>query len=83
MRKIIYILLLLSFSTYAKAGDNKTVTLITSGQGKTQDEAKQNALRNAIEQAFGAFISSHTEVINDNLVKDEIISVRNCNIQKY
>ena len=83
MRKIIYILLLLSFSTYAKAGDNKTVTLITSGQGKTQDEAKQNALRNAIEQAFGAFISSHTEVINDNLVKDEIISVSNGNIQKY
>ena len=83
MKKIIYTFLLLCVFSYAKAGDNKTVTLITSGQGKTQDEAKQNALRNAIEQAFGAFISSHTEVVNDNLVKDEIISVSNGNIQKY
>jgi hypothetical protein len=74
---------LLSFFTYAKAGDNKTVTLIVSGQGKTQDQAKQSALRNAIEQAFGAFISSHTEIVNDNLIKDEIISVSNGNIQKY
>jgi hypothetical protein len=83
MRKIIYILFFLSVSTYAKSGDDKTVSLVTTGQGKTQDEAKQNALRNAIEQAFGAFISSHTEVVNDNLVKDEIISVSNGNIQKY
>jgi hypothetical protein len=83
MKKIIYTFLMLCVFTSVKAGDNKTVTLITSGQGKTQDEAKQNALRNAIEQAFGAFISSHTEVVNDNLVKDEIISVSNGNIQKY
>jgi hypothetical protein len=83
MKKFVYLLILLSFFSYAKAGDNKTVSLITSGQGKTKDAAKYNALRNAIEQAFGAFISSHTEVVNDNLVKDEIISVSNGNIQKY
>ncbi len=83
MHKFVHTILFLFIFTYAKAGDNKIVTLITSGQGKTPDEAKQNALRNAIEQAFGAFISSHTEVVNDNLVKDEIISVSNGNIQKY
>jgi len=83
MRKIFHTLLLLFIFTYANAADDKTVTLITSGQGKTQDEAKQSALRNAIEQAFGAFISSHTEVVNDNLIKDEIISVTNGNIKSY
>ena len=62
---------------------NKTVTLVVSGQGKTQDEAKQNALRSAIEQAFGTFISSKTEILNDNLVKDEIVSISNGNIQKF
>jgi hypothetical protein len=40
-------------------------------------------LRSAIEQAFGAFISSKTEILNDNLVKDEIVSVSNGNIQKF
>ena len=62
---------------------NKTVTLTVSGTGKTLEEAKLNALRSAIEQAFGAFISSKTEILNDNLVKDEIISVSNGNVQKY
>jgi hypothetical protein len=63
--------------------DNKTVTLTVSGTGKTIEEARLNALRSAIEQAFGAFISSKTEILNDNLVKDEIVSVTNGNIQKF
>ena len=36
---------------------DKTVTLTVSGTGKTLEEARLNALRSAIEQAFGAFIS--------------------------
>jgi hypothetical protein len=83
MKKIYIVLLLLIQTLFSKAEEIKSVTLITSGQGKTQDEAKQNALRNAIEQTFGAFISSHTEIVNDNVVKDEIISVSNGNIEKY
>jgi hypothetical protein len=63
--------------------NNKTVTLTVSGTGKTIEEARLNALRSAIEQAFGAFISSKTEILNDNLVKDEIVSIANGNVQKY
>ena len=82
MKKLIFpILLILSFNLIAQ--EDKTVTLTVSGQGKTQDEAKQNALRSAIEQAFGAFISSKTEILNDELVKDEIVSVSSGNIQKF
>jgi hypothetical protein len=83
MKKLIFIALLLNISVITYAQDDKTVTLVVSGQGKTQDEAKQNALRSAIEQAFGTFISSKTEILNDNLVKDEIVSVANGNIQKF
>jgi len=82
MKKLL-LLLTLAFTLTANAQDDKTVTLVVSGQGKTQDEAKQNALRSAIEQAFGTFISSKTEILNDNLVKDEIVSVSNGNIQKF
>ena len=39
-KRIIPLFLLLCFITYAKAGDNKIVTLITSGQGKTSDEVE-------------------------------------------
>ncbi len=62
---------------------DKTITITASGSGKTQDEARKMALRSAIEQAFGMFISSKTEILNDNLVKDEIVSVTNGNIQKF
>jgi hypothetical protein len=82
MKKLIlFLALIINLSAFSQ--DDKTVTLVVSGQGKTQDEAKQNALRSAIEQAFGTFISSKTEILNDNLVKDEIVSISNGNIQKF
>jgi hypothetical protein len=62
---------------------DKTVAITVSGSGKTQDDAKQSALRSAIEQAFGAFISSKTEILNDKLVADQIASVANGNIQSF
>lgn len=83
MKNIFFFTIALLFALNIQAQDDKTVTLVVSGQGKTQDEAKQNALRSAIEQAFGTFISSKTEILNDSLVKDEIVSVSNGNIQKF
>lgn len=82
MKKIILIFVLL-LNIACIAQEDKTVTLTVSGTGKSIEEAKTNALRSAIEQAFGAFISSKTEILNDNLVKDEIVSVANGNIQKF
>jgi hypothetical protein len=67
---------------YSQTTEN-IVTLTTSGTGKTIEEAKNNALRSAIEQAFGAFISSKTEILNDEIVSDQITSVASGNIQKY
>jgi len=86
MKKFLVVILSITMSVYAHylfAQDNKTVTINASGSGKTQDAALQDALRNAIEQAFGAFISSKTEILNDQLLVDEIKSISNGNIQKY
>ena len=67
----------------AQTEDDKTVTLTVTGTGSTSDEAKEKALRNAIEQAFGAFISSRTEILNDELISDQITSIASGNIKSY
>jgi len=82
--KKLFLVLLVVFSLVANAQDaDKTVSITVSGSGKTQDEAKQSAFRSAIEQAFGAFISSKTEILNDRVVADQMASVANGNIQSF
>ena len=71
MKKLL-LLLTVSFSISASAQDDKTVTLTVSGQGKTQDEAKQVALRSAIEQAFGGWDKANKEHFADGALYDQI-----------
>ena len=67
-----------------KNGDvGTTITLVTSGTGDTKEEATKNALRSALEQTYGAFVSANSQVVNDELVKDEIVSISTGNIVSY
>ena len=60
------------------------VELIVTGEGRNKNEAIMSALRSGIEQSFGAFVSSDTRILNDNVVvKDEIISISSGNVKKY
>lgn len=61
----------------------KTVSLITTGTGTTKENATSNALRTAIEKTFGTFVSANTSVVNDDLVKDEIVTVTSGNVASY
>jgi hypothetical protein len=76
------VLTFFSFGVFAQT-DNKDVSITSSGSGKTLDDAKQGALRSATEQAFGAFISSKTEMFNDEVVADQMASVSSGNIKSY
>mgnify|MGYP000728933584 FL=1 len=79
--KKLFLLIFFCFGIFhLKAQD---VKVISSGQGTTQDEATRVALRNALEDAFGAFISSSSKIENDILVSDEIVSLTQGNIKKY
>jgi len=62
---------------------DKAVTITASGSGKTLEDAKQAALRSTTEQAFGAFISSKTEMFNDQVVADQMASVSSGNIKSF
>jgi hypothetical protein len=71
-----------TFVLFAQDAD-KAVTITASGSGKTLEDAKQAALRSATEQAFGAFISSKTEMFNDQVVADQMASVSSGNIKSF
>jgi len=84
--RIKILLVLFSFAIFSSAtaqDENKNVSITVSGSGKTLDDAKQSALRSAIEQAYGSFISAKTEIFNDQVVADQMASVSSGNIQSY
>lgn len=62
---------------------NEEVTLVASGKASDSEKAITIALRSAIEQAYGTFVSANTTILNDNLVKDEIVTISNGNIKSY
>ena len=66
--------------SYTKT-DEATLTVL--GSGETEEKATLQALRSAIEQTYGTFVSSNTTILNDELVKDEIVSVSSGNVKNY
>ena len=62
---------------------NDEVTLVASGKASDSEKAITIALRSAIEQAYGTFVSANTTILNDKLVKDEIVTISNGNIKSY
>lgn len=59
------------------------IALVVNGEGPNKTEATKNALRSAIEQAYGTFVSANTSIVNDELVRDEIATVASGNIKSY
>ncbi len=91
MKSILKLLLVLSMSLSSTpifaqsegSSSKEEITLTVSSDGPTKDEALKNALRTAIEQAYGAFVSANTTILNDEVVKDEIVTISNGAIKEY
>ncbi|MDE6340057.1 MAG: hypothetical protein K2K97_09790, partial [Muribaculaceae bacterium] len=69
--------------TSRPASKNEEIVLTVTSDGPTLDDALKNALRTAIEQAYGAFVSANTTILNDDIVKDEIVTISNGSIKEY
>ena len=82
MKKLLSIVaaILFAATTFAQVDE---VTLTTIGNGRTEDEATLRALRNALEQTFGTFVSANTSIVNDELVRDEIAATSKGNVKSY
>ena len=72
--------IMIAATTFAQVDE---VTLTVIGTGSTKEQAVSQALRSAIEQSFGTFVSANTSIVNDKLTKDEIVSISSGNIKKY
>lgn len=85
IKHIIYFVIfsLCIFSSVTLSAKNEDVTLIVTSDGTSKDDAIKNALRLAVEQTYGVFVSSNTSLLNDELIKDEIATVASGNIKKY
>ncbi len=86
---IITLLLGTSLKLYPKANkeqqitESQSITLIVMGEGKTKDEATKVALKSAIEQTFGTFVSANTTILNDENITEEITAISSGNITSY
>lgn len=82
MKKILLSLVAIIFAANSFAQANE-VTLPAIGTGENEEKATLQALRSAIEQTFGAFVSANTTILNDEIVQDEIVSISTGNVTKY
>ena len=76
---ISYIFLFLAILTTSA----QNIIVFGEGNGKNTETAVRNALKSALEQAYGTFISSDTEIFNDEVVADDIVSLQYGNVQSY
>lgn len=63
--------------------EDDDIEVIASADGSTKEQATLSALRSALEQAYGTFVSSNTQILNEELVKDEIVSIASGNIKHF
>lgn len=82
MKKLLSVIAAILFAATSFAQVDE-VTLTTIGTGRNEDEATLRALRSALEQSFGTFVSENTTIINDELVRDEIASTSKGNVKSY
>lgn len=67
----------------AKTTDNKNSIVLANGFGITKEKALANAFRDAIKQYVGIVLDSETILLNDQLIKDQILTLSNGSIESY
>lgn len=69
-------------SAESATNDNKP-TIVASGFGITKDKALSSAFRDAIKQYVGIILDSETILLNDQIIKDQILTLSNGSIESY
>jgi len=65
-----------------RRGDEKDGVL-AEGLGATPDEALKDAFRNAVRQVVGAYVNSESQIKNDQIISDEVLTFSDGFIERY
>jgi hypothetical protein len=76
---LVYFFILLSSVVYSQ----KNVSLTTIGIGHSEENAINNGIINSIQEIFGAFYSSNTQIVHDSLTLNEFAKVFHGNLKSY
>ena len=76
-------IIVLMFCLFSFGLQAQDVTLISTGEGATKELAIRNAQVAAVEQAYGVYVSGNTKILNDELIRDEVIQIKRGNIKNY
>ncbi len=86
---LLFGIMIFSIATFAQEDSQILISqpgekkIITTGYGETVEKALDDALRNAVEQATGALISSTTKIENDDILEDKVLSLSRGFIKEY
>ena len=83
MNKLTVLFFSLLFITNVHSQNEQAINITTTGTGLTKNNAINDALRNALEQTYGGFISSKTNITNDELFNDEVVAITSGEIHDY
>lgn len=79
---LIFFALLITLAGFAQEPIDDVILIVT-GDGVSKEEATNNALRSAIVQTYGEFVSANTQLLNDSLARNEIVTPTFGNIEQY
>jgi len=74
---------ILTVGQWLFSGGEKVYYIEVVGVGRTAEESKLNGFRLAVEQAVGSIIASETEVVNNRIARDEVISYASGYVSKF
>ncbi len=67
----------------AQNSSGKTQTVVSEGVGQTAEAAIKDAFRNAVRQVVGAVVDAETQIKNDELISDKVLTYSDGFIKRY
>jgi len=83
MNRLVFLFFSLLLISNVHSQNEQAINITTTGTGLTKNNAINDALRNALEQTYGGFISSKTNITNDELFNDEVVAITSGEIHDY